>query len=415
LNRPCAVQGVGSRGSFVTRIESHLLHVSAIIAAGGLGTRFGGDRPKQLLALAGRPILEHTVDAFRRSPLVADMVVALPPDLLVAIPEYLRSTADRPIEVVAGGPRRQDSVANAFALVADRAEVVVIHDAARPLVSVDLIRRTIEAAAETGAAIAALPAHDTVKRADASGLVAVTLPRDEIFLAQTPQAFRTSVLRDAFAVADQAAAATDEAVLAERAGHPVKLVAGDPRNVKITTPEDLAMAEQFLRPGARPSSMRIGNGYDLHRLVEGRPLILGGVKIPFEKGLQGHSDADAVCHAITDAILGAAGAGDIGRHFPDTDDTWKDANSIGLLGRAGDVVRDAGFAIVNIDVVVIAQRPRLVPHVDAMRANVAGVLGIAPDQVSVKAKTNEGVDSMGTGESIAVHAVALLNRILVSR
>jgi 2-C-methyl-D-erythritol 4-phosphate cytidylyltransferase/2-C-methyl-D-erythritol 2,4-cyclodiphosphate synthase len=385
------------------------LQVSAIIAAGGRGTRFGGDRPKQLLTLAGRPILERSVEAFLRSSLVHDIVVALPPDLVVVLPEYLRR-ADRRVEIVEGGARRQDSVANAFARVAGRADVVIIHDAARPLVSGDLIRRTIEAAVETGAAIAAVRAQDTVKRGDASGLVTGTLPRDEVYLAQTPQAFRTSVLRDALAMAEQVGAATDEAMLAERAGHRVKLVAGDPRNLKITTPEDLAMAEQLVQGSTASSVMRIGNGYDLHRLVDGRPLILGGVTIPFEKGLHGHSDADAVCHAITDAILGAAGAGDIGRHFPDTDAAWKDANSIRLLGLAGDVIRNGGFTIINIDVVVIAERPKLVPHVDAMRENVARALAIAPDQVSVKGKTNEGVDSTGAGESIAVHAVALLAR-----
>jgi 2-C-methyl-D-erythritol 4-phosphate cytidylyltransferase / 2-C-methyl-D-erythritol 2,4-cyclodiphosphate synthase len=383
------------------------LTVSAIIAAGGRGTRFGSDRPKQLLTLAGRPILERSIEAFVQSALVNDIVVALPPELVAALPDYLR-TADRRIQVVEGGARRQDSVANAFARVADRADVVVIHDAARPLVSVDLIRRTIEATAETGAAIAAVRAHDTVKRGDASGLVTATLPRDEVFLAQTPQAFRTSVLRDALAMAEEGASATDEAMLAERAGYRVKLVTGDPRNLKITTPEDLVMAERLLQASTPLTTMRIGNGYDLHRLVDGRPLILGGVTVPFEKGLLGHSDADAVCHAITDAILGAAGAGDIGRHFPDTDAAWKDANSIRLLGVAGDVVRKAGFTIINIDVVVIAQRPKLVPHVDAMRENVARALAIAADQVSVKAKTNEGVDSMGAGESIAVHSVALL-------
>jgi 2-C-methyl-D-erythritol 4-phosphate cytidylyltransferase/2-C-methyl-D-erythritol 2,4-cyclodiphosphate synthase len=385
------------------------LHVSAIIAAGGRSTRFGGDRPKQLLMLAGRPILARSIDAFVCSPLVDDIVVALPPDVFIALPDYLRSR-DHRIDLVEGGRRRQDSVANAFARVAGRADVVVVHDAARPLVSVDLIRRTIEAAAETGAAIAAVRAHDTVKRGDASGLVTATLPRDEIYLAQTPQAFRTAVLRHALAVADQTAPATDEAMLAERAGHHVKLVTGDPLNLKITTPEDLAMAEHLVQARTPIARMRIGNGYDLHVLVEGRPLILGGVTIPFEKGLQAHSDGDAVCHAIADAILGAAGAGDIGRHFPDTDAAWKNANSIRLLALAGDVVRNAGFTIVNVDVVVIAQRPRLVSHVDAMRANVARSLAIAPDQVSVKAKTNEGVDSMGAGESIAVHAVALLSR-----
>jgi len=386
------------------------LHVSAIIAAGGRGARFGSDRPKQLLTLAGQPILQRSIEAFLRSPLVHDVVVAVPRDLLAAPPDYLRS-GDPRIQVVEGGERRQDSVAHAFARVADRADVVVIHDAARPLVSADLIRRTIEAAAETGAAVAAVRARDTVKRGDAAGLITATLPRDEIFLAQTPQAFRTSVLRDALAAGRAGGSATDESMLAERAGHRVKLVNGDPRNLKITTREDLAMAEHLMNATPTTPTLRIGNGYDLHRLVEGRPLILGGVTIPFEKGLQGHSDADAVCHAITDAILGAAGAGDIGRHFPDADAAWKDADSVGLLAVAGDIIRAAGFSTVNVDVVVIAQRPKIGPHVDAMRANIARALGIAPEQVSVKGKTNEGVDSMGAGESIAAHAVALLSHV----
>jgi 2-C-methyl-D-erythritol 4-phosphate cytidylyltransferase/2-C-methyl-D-erythritol 2,4-cyclodiphosphate synthase len=386
------------------------LRTSAIIAAGGRGARFGSDRPKQLLTLAGQPILQRSIDAFLRSPLVQEVVVALPRDVLDEPPDFLRRV-DRRVHLVEGGERRQDSVVNAFAHVAGRSDVVVIHDAARPLVSDDLIRRTIEAAAETGAAIAALRARDTVKRGDGSCLVTATLPRDEIFLAQTPQAFRTSVLRDALAAADDGLSVTDEAALAERAGYAVKLVDGDPRNLKITTADDLEMAEQLMNAHNVVPAIRIGNGYDLHRLVEGRPLILGGVTIPFEKGLQGHSDADVVCHAITDAILGAAGAGDIGRHFPDTDPAWKDANSIGMLAAAGEIVRGCGWTIVNIDVVVIAQRPKIGPHVDAMRGNVAGALVIGPEQVSIKGKTNEGVDSMGTGDSIAAHAVALLARV----
>jgi 2-C-methyl-D-erythritol 4-phosphate cytidylyltransferase / 2-C-methyl-D-erythritol 2,4-cyclodiphosphate synthase len=383
------------------------LHVSAIIAAAGRGARFGASGPKQLLTLGGRPILQRSVDAFLRSALIHDIVVALPPDVAAAPPGYLRREGER-VEVVEGGERRQDSVARAFARVADRADIIVIHDAARPLVSQELIRRTIEAAAETGAAVAAVRAHDTVKRGDAEGFITATLPREEIFLAQTPQAFRADVLRDALAIGAKGVAATDEAALAERAGHRVRLVEGERRNLKITTPDDLAMAERLLAAGSAAPLLRIGNGYDLHRLVQGRPLILGGVTIPFEKGLQGHSDADAVSHAVTDAILGAAGAGDIGRHFPDTDAVWKDANSIGLLATAADLVRNLGFVVVNIDVVVIAQRPKLLGHVDAMRANIAAALGIAPGQVSVKGKTNEGVDSMGAGDSIAVHAVALL-------
>lgn len=378
------------------------LHVTAIIAAGGRGARVGADRPKQLLTLGGVPILQRSVGAFLRSPRITDVVIALPEDLAAAPPAYL---GDARVRLVTGGARRQDSVANAFA-VAGRADVVVIHDAARPFVSDALIARTIDAAIEEGAAIAALPVRDTVKRASARGTIVETLPREEIYLAQTPQAFRANVLRDALALSAADRDATDEAMLAERAGHRVKLVEGETRNIKITTMDDLTMAESLL--GGGMSSMRIGNGYDLHRLVAGRPLILGGVTFAFEKGLQGHSDADAVCHAVTDAILGASGQGDIGRRFPDTDPAWKDANSIELLRRAGAIVRTAGFTVANIDVTVIAQQPALAPHVDAMRANLAAALGIEAAQVSVKGKTNEGVDATGRGEAIAVHAVALV-------
>jgi 2-C-methyl-D-erythritol 4-phosphate cytidylyltransferase/2-C-methyl-D-erythritol 2,4-cyclodiphosphate synthase len=360
--------------------------------------------PKQLLMVGGVPILQRSVEAFLRCDLVSSVVVALPAHMAVDPPDYLRSAA-KPIQIVAGGDRRQDSVANAFAAVQDRGGIVAIHDAARPLVTDGVIRRTIEAAAEHGAAIAAIRARDTVKRGDAEGMIVDTLARDEIYLAQTPQAFRVSILREALALADDV---TDEAALAERAGHRVRLVEGDARNFKVTTPEDLIMAERLLTADAPRAVLRIGNGYDLHRLVTGRPLILGGVTIPFDKGLQGHSDADAICHAVTDAILGAAGAGDIGRHFPDTDAAWKDADSVDLLRRAAAVIREAGYAIGNIDVVVIAQQPKLVPHVEAIRANLADALGCEISQISVKGKTNEGVDSMGAGESIAVHAVALL-------
>jgi 2-C-methyl-D-erythritol 4-phosphate cytidylyltransferase/2-C-methyl-D-erythritol 2,4-cyclodiphosphate synthase len=256
-----------------------------------------------------------------------------------------------------------------------------------------------------GAAVAALRATDTVKRGGADGLVIETLPREQVYLAQTPQAFRVGVLRDALALA---ADATDEATLAERAGHRVRLVEGEPANVKITTPADLSAAERTLAGGA--PAMRIGQGYDLHRLVPGRPLVLGGVTVPFDLGLLGHSDADIVCHAVTDAVLGAAGLGDIGRHFPDTDPRWQGADSVALLAAACALVRQAGYGVVNVDVTVIAERPKLAPHAEAMRVNLAGALGCAVTQVSVKAKTNEGVESMGAGASMAAHAVALIAR-----
>jgi 2-C-methyl-D-erythritol 4-phosphate cytidylyltransferase/2-C-methyl-D-erythritol 2,4-cyclodiphosphate synthase len=383
-----------------------VVFVSAIIAAGGRGLRFGGTSPKQLLSLGGRPILARSVDAFVSCDVISEIVVALPADLAAAPPDYLRHRS-KPVTVVDGGAQRRDSVANAFARIAERADLVVIHDAARPLVSDDVIRRTVRAASDTGAAIAAIRAHDTVKQTDANGVIAATLPREHIYLAQTPQAFRVAVLRDALRLGGHA---TDEAMLAEQAGHAVRVVDGDPRNLKITTPDDLTMAEYFAGLSSRAPAWRIGNGYDLHRLVAGRPLILGGVTIPFDKGLEAHSDGDAICHAVTDAVLGAVGAGDIGRHFPDNDPAWKNADSIELLRRAMTLVRSAGYAVANVDVVVIAQKPKLSPHVDAILARLAAALGCHSSQVSVKGKTNEGVDSMGAGESIAVHAVALLAR-----
>jgi 2-C-methyl-D-erythritol 4-phosphate cytidylyltransferase/2-C-methyl-D-erythritol 2,4-cyclodiphosphate synthase len=383
------------------------MHVSAILAAGGRGARFGGDTPKQLLPLAGRTVLARSVDAFLACETVDEVVVALPTELVAAPPEYLTSSS-KPLHLVEGGVRRRDSVANAFALVASRADIVVIHDAARPLVSAGLIERAVAAAARSGAAIAALRTNDTVMQVDSHGCVVTTLPREQIYLAQTPQAFRTNVLAQALALDGEA---TDEAALAERAGHVVEVVDGDVRNIKITTADDLLVAERLLRGSAPAVTMRIGNGYDLHRLVTGRRLVLGGVQIPFERGLDGHSDADVVCHAVTDAVLGACGAGDIGRHFPDTDPAWKDADSIVLLNKAAAVVRARGFEVINVDVVVIAQLPKLAPHAAAMAARVAAALGVESSQVSIKGKTNEGVDSIGAGASIAAHAVALLSRV----
>jgi len=384
------------------------MYVTAIIAAGGRGERVGASVPKQLLEIGGRAILERSVHAFLSHRDVTDVVVALPQDLLSAPPAYL-THASKPLRLVIGGARRQDSVAAAFALVSKQAEVVVIHDAARPFASADLIARTIAAAAESGAALAALEARDTVKSVRLASLaqdkqfVDHTVDRRTIFLAQTPQAFRRDVLRDALAITSDA---TDEASLAEQAGHPVRIVAGEASNVKITTSEDLEIARSLTRSPEAFGGQRAGLGYDLHRLVDGRPLILGGVTIPFDKGLAGHSDADAICHAVTDAILGAAGAGDIGRHFPDTDPTWKGASSIELLRQAVAIVRAQGLAVGNVDATVILERPKLAPYIDAMRAKLADVLGVSIDCVSIKGKTNEGLGELGRGEAVAVHAIA---------
>jgi 2-C-methyl-D-erythritol 4-phosphate cytidylyltransferase/2-C-methyl-D-erythritol 2,4-cyclodiphosphate synthase len=380
---------------------------AAIVAAGGRGVRVGADRPKQFLEIVGRSILERSIAAVAASDRIDEIIVALPEEHLALAKSW--PAAAKPTTFVAGGARRQDSVANAFARSSSRADVIVIHDAARPFITTDLIARTVDAAQAHGAAIAAIAVRDTVKQAEAAGRdgsrrIRATIPRDTIVLAQTPQAFRRDVLARAIA-AGQSIDVTDEAMLVERLGLPVHVVEGDPRNIKITTPEDLAAAEAV---ALRTSLMRIGTGYDLHTLVTGRPLILAGVTVPFERGLAGHSDADIVCHAVTDAILGAAGIGDIGRLFPDTDPRWKDADSIALLAGAVARLHDAGYRVSNVDVTVIAQQPKLLPYLDRMRANLAAALGIEPGAVSVKGKTNEGVDSMGHGESMACHAVALI-------
>jgi 2-C-methyl-D-erythritol 4-phosphate cytidylyltransferase/2-C-methyl-D-erythritol 2,4-cyclodiphosphate synthase len=391
------------------------MHVAAIIAAGGRGQRLAADLPKQLLMLGGRTILERSVDAFVASDRIDEIVVVVPQEVADAPPRYLRGVR-KPLTVVAGGERRQDSVAIGFAAVGGRADVIVVHDAARPFVTPDLIERTIDAAVKFGAAIPALASRDTIKEvglgAGREHFVERTLPRDGLVLVQTPQAFTVAVLGEAVALGRRGIEATDEASLAEQAGYRVRLVEGDPRNIKITVPADLELARRLTAAESRDAvpAVRIGAGYDLHRLVAGRPLVLGGVVIPFALGLDGHSDADVLCHAIIDAVLGAAAAGDIGRHFPDTDGRWEDASSLDLLERAVGIVRERGFVIGNVDAVVVAERPKLSPYHDEMVARLAGVLGVPPSSVSVKGKTNEGIGEIGRGEAIAVHAVALVQR-----
>ena len=387
--------------------------VSVIIAAAGSGRRLGSPTPKQMLDIGGGTILQHSLRAFHAHPLVSEVVVVLPNDRSADGAALLADGMARcdgpPVHAVPGGDRRQDSVAAAFDRVSADAEVVLIHDAARPFVGADLIERTIEAAKAHGAAIAAVRARDTVKRvAFESGapVIVETIPRDGVYLAQTPQGFRRDVLAAAVAVGRSGVEATDEAALAERAGYRVHVVDGDPGNVKITTEEDLDAARRRMAGGVVVD--RAGTGYDLHRLVEGRPLVIGGVSIPFERGALGHSDADVACHAATDAILGAACLGDIGRHFPDSDPRWKDADSLALLRDAARLVREKGYEVGNLDITVILERPKIKDAIDEMRRRLADALGVDPSRVSVKGKTNEGVDAIGRGDAIAAHAVALL-------
>jgi 2-C-methyl-D-erythritol 4-phosphate cytidylyltransferase/2-C-methyl-D-erythritol 2,4-cyclodiphosphate synthase len=396
------------------------MRVSAIIAAGGRGSRFGGGELKQLRLAAGRATLDRSVSAFVAHPSIAEVIVALPEALAADPPSYLRTPS---VRVVAGGERRQDSVAEAFRASNPSSDIIVIHDAARPFVTSDLIARTVAAAVETGAAVAAVQARETVKLATGDPLrqdsrergryVQRTLPRETVFLAQTPQAFRRSILAAALEAGErESMVATDEACLAERAGYPVRLVTGEPSNIKITTPDDMTLAEVIAREphaAGRPARTgRAGTGYDLHRLVEGRPLLVCGVKVPSSRGALGHSDADVGCHAIVDAMFGALGLGDIGRHFPDADERWRDASSLDLLARTAAMVAEQGYEVGNVDVTIVLEAPKLRDHVDAMRRAIAAAIGIDVARVSVKAKTNEGMDAIGRGDAIAAHAVALV-------
>jgi 2-C-methyl-D-erythritol 4-phosphate cytidylyltransferase/2-C-methyl-D-erythritol 2,4-cyclodiphosphate synthase len=377
------------------------MSVGVIIVAAGRGARLGASQPKQLLDLGGRTMLQRSVAAFDRHPRAGEVVVVLPADLVPDGVALIGSTT-RPIACVAGGARRQDSVRAGFNRLSAAVTLVLVHDAARPFVDAVLIDRVIDAARESGAAVPAIAARDTVKRAASDRVVTATIPRDEIWLAQTPQGFQRDVLAAAFE-ARVDGDVTDEAMLVEANGGTVRVVVGDAGNVKITTAEDLLAARRALA-----GEPRVGTGYDLHRLVEGRRLVLAGVTLPFDRGPLGHSDGDVLCHALTDAVLGAAGAGDIGRHFSNTDPRWKDAAGLDLLGRAVAIVAAQGWVASSVDVTVILERPKLAPHVDEIRRRLAVVLGIDVGAVSVKGKTNEGVDAVGRGEAIAAHAVAVM-------
>lgn len=379
-----------------------------ILPAAGSGRRFGA--AKQYRELGGMPLLVHAALAFERSPSIGAFVVAVRP----GDEEEVRSLLDRhglrkPRRVVAGGTERADSVRRAIEAVPSEARLAVIHDAARPFASPALFERVIEAAREGGAAIAALRCTDTVKEGE-GGSVARTLDRDRLWLAQTPQAFRIDWLEEAYArLGEDVSRATDEASLLEAAGRQVLLVEGERENFKVTDREDWERAEAKVAATAAPS-FSVGQGIDVHAFQEGRPCILGGLHFPGEVGLAGHSDADVVLHALMDALLGAAGLGDIGEHFPDTDAAYRGADSARLLGVVLEKVRGAGFAVGNADLTILAQRPRLGPRREEMRAHVADLLGVPPARVNVKASTTERLGFVGRAEGIACQAVVLLQR-----
>lgn len=381
--------------------------VSAVVVAAGSATRMGGE--KQRLLLGGVPVLARTLCVLQKTPCVDEIVlVAREQDREEFAAYAARFGITKLTAVVAGGDTRQHSVRRGVEAVDARATLLAIHDGARPLVTSDEVTRVVEAAQMCGGATAATPVKDTIKLSDGANGIAETPERRRLWAVQTPQVFERGRYERAMAAADAAGQdCTDDCRLFELAGYPVKLVQTGYQNIKITTPEDMTAARGLL--GER-ESMRIGHGYDVHRLVEGRKLILGGVEIPFERGLLGHSDADVLTHAIMDALLGAAALGDIGRWFPDTEERWRGADSLVLLREVTALLHQNGFRIGNIDATVLAEAPKLRPHIDEMRRRLAKACGVPPDAVSVKATTEEKLGFTGAGDGMAAHAVCLLEK-----
>jgi 2-C-methyl-D-erythritol 4-phosphate cytidylyltransferase/2-C-methyl-D-erythritol 2,4-cyclodiphosphate synthase len=371
--------------------------VAALIVAAGSGSRHGGELPKQYQLLGGKPLLRHTVEAFLRMPAIDTVRVVIGAG---HEPLYAQTIGDLlPESHIIGGATRQESVRRGLEALEDtQPRLVLIHDAARPLVDSRIIGRVIDALEVRPAAVAALPVVDSLRRG-AGGAV----ERDGLWQVQTPQGFWF----DAILAAHRAATddlATDDATLAELAGIPITLVEGAMSNLKVTRAGDLTTAEAFL--AARLGDIRTGTGFDVHKFAPGDHVTICGIKVPHEFALEGHSDADVGLHALTDAILGCIGAGDIGSHFPPTDPRWRGADSAIFLQHAIAGVTERGGVVAHLDVTIICERPKVGPHRAAMVARVAEITGLRPDQISVKATTTEGLGFTGRREGIAAQGSA---------
>ncbi len=385
---------------------------SAIILAGGVGSRMNSDKPKQFMEILGKTVISRCVCAFDRSELVDEIVVVVKEDEFETAEKLLESDIkNKPWKLVNGGACRAESAKNGFYAVSSDVNYVAIHDAARCLVTPDMIDKTISAAHIHGAATAVCNVSDTVKLVDKNGKIVSTIPREQVFRAQTPQVFSKSLYSKAMESCQDLASITDDNMLVENIGGNIFAVDLGPSNIKITTADDILLAKKILAERGEGSmcGFRIGHGYDVHQLVEGRRLIIGGVDIPYEKGLLGHSDADVLLHAIMDSLLGAAGLGDIGKHFPDTNEKYKGVSSLHLLTLVADLLRSKDISVVNVDATLVMQRPKISSYVPKMISNIAFALGITEDRVNVKATTEEHLGFTGRGEGASAHAVSMIS------
>jgi 2-C-methyl-D-erythritol 2,4-cyclodiphosphate synthase/2-C-methyl-D-erythritol 4-phosphate cytidylyltransferase len=397
----------------------------------------GGGIPKQYGKLGGMSILARTVKAFTDTKEIHQIMIVTNEDYIERCRRELQDMRlmSKVSAILPGGQERQDSIYQAIQRLPEDVDLVLVHDGVRPFVTGEVIRRTIEAAKRYGAAVTAVPVKDTIKMVEESFFTR-TLDRRRLYSVQTPQGFRRDILEQAYEEAYRKNYyGTDDAFLVEKLGGKVYVVKGDYNNIKITTMEDIVFGEAIIDGQIENGSiaeispyqdnlpkgfdevilgeedeLRIGTGYDVHKLVLGRKLILGGVDIPFEKGLLGHSDADVLVHAIMDALLGAAAMGDIGRHFPDNDDSYKGISSLVLLQRVRELLKERGYVVVNIDATVVAQKPKIATYIPEMIARVSDILGIAEDRINIKGTTTEKLGFCGREEGIAAQASVLIRR-----
>lgn len=385
--------------------------VVAIVVAGGAGARMGAAVPKQFLPLGGRAVLDRTIAALAASPKIEGIVLALPPTLPAEVADTFRGLP-KVLAVTDGGAQRQDSVRNALAAVPESAETILVHDGVRPFVSAALLERCVDLARMHGAVVPVVPVRDTVKEWDRGRKTLATVDRSTLFRAQTPQGFRAGIIKAAYRAAqERGLSGTDDSSLVEAAGIPVTPIPGEEGNIKITLPEELRMAEGLLR---EQPDFRVGIGGDAHRLIEGRELWLGGVRLENDKGLLGHSDGDVLLHAIADAIYGAMGDRDIGCHFPPGREETRDLSSRKILAHARGRMAELGYGLVGLDAVVVCERPKIAPVAPLLRASIAGILSVPEERVSLKGKTTEGMGYEGRGEGISAWAVALLRGALAA-
>lgn len=376
---------------------------AVIVAAAGKGSRMGSSVPKQFLKIGGEYILVRTLKVFQKLDAVDHIFVVTGKDYVDFVGELAENSRLTKVEaVIEGGSERQDSVYNALQeinRIKPGTSYVLVHDGARPFVSEETVMGVLEAVHRSGAAAACVSMKDSIRKSTEDSMGSVGVDRKDYYSVQTPQGFRKAMLIEAYEKAyDDSFRGTDDASVVERAGYPIEIVDGDYGNIKITTKEDL------------PMENRIGTGFDVHRFEEGRKLFLGGVEIPHDRGLKGHSDADVLLHAVMDALLGAAGLGDIGKHFPDTDMKYKGISSMELLKHVKKLLDENMYMVANVDVTLIAQKPKISPYTEEMRKNIADVLGIDISRVNVKGTTTEGLGFTGREEGIACEAAASIYR-----